>query len=250
MDSMSMTRPEPAPSENARRHEELRVREAVEAELAWTPEVQSPSIGVSVDDGVVTLTGDVSSLHERIAAVGAAQRVAGVRTVADELRLKGGDGEPSGHKLASAVNAILAWTSGVPHEGIRAEVDGHRVVLTGSVEWDYQRTAAKSAVQHIYGVHEVDNRIELTRRPQAQDVLEQIADAITRNAILDARRIEATVDGTEVTLSGHVGSWAERAQAVRTAWASPHVTAVHDLLVVDPESFPVTPPAAAPARDR
>lgn len=232
MNSTSITGLRREQTEKGRTLDEIRIRESVEAELAWAPEVDSPSIGVAVDDGVVTLTGDVASLHERIAAMNAARRVAGVRTVADELRLIGGDGEPGGHKLASAVTAILAWTAEVPHEGITAEVHGHRVVLLGTVEWDFQRVAAQKAVQHIYGVHEVENRIELARRPEAEDVQEQIRNAITRNAILDARRIHVSADGTEITLSGRVLSWAERTQAVRTAWASPHVTAVHDLLRV------------------
>jgi osmotically-inducible protein OsmY len=223
----------PVDPARARTQIELDVRESVEAELAWAPDVHSPGIGVTVDDGVVALTGDVSSLHERIAAVNAAQRVRGVRIVADELRLRASGDEPAGHRLGSAVDAILAWTAGVPHEGISAEVHGHRIVLLGTVDWDYQRVAAKKAVQRIHGVHEVESRIELSRRPQAEDVQEEIRNAITRNAILDARRVQVTVDGDAVTLSGRVGSWAERTQAVRAAWASPHVSDVHDLLVVD-----------------
>ncbi len=77
----------PAPATAARSFSDLTVRQAVESELAWTPDVTAPTIGVSVDGGVVTLTGEVASLHERIAAVEAVQRIAGVRTVADELRL-------------------------------------------------------------------------------------------------------------------------------------------------------------------
>jgi len=234
MDSSStMTGTATGGTDHARTFDDLEIRHAVEAELAWTPDVKSPQIAVGVKDGVVVLSGDVGSLHERNAAVGAARRVAGVRTVADELRLPHGDGEPAGHKLAAAVDAILAWTDGVPHQGITAEVYGHRVILSGSVEWDYQRVAAKKAVEHIYGVHEVESRIELTRRPEADDVQEQIRNAIVRSAILDAARVRVTVEGGEVTLTGRVGSWLERSQAVRTAWASPHVTAVHDLLLVD-----------------
>lgn len=233
MDTTSASPPRPT-KDHAHRFEDLTLRQAVEAELAWAPNVDGAGIGVAVDGGVVTLTGDVGSLHQRIAAIKAAERVAGVHTVADELRLPRGDGEPYGHRLAHAVDAILAWTSEVPHEGIRAEVHGHRIVLLGTVEWDHQRVAAKKAVQRIYGVHEVESRIELTRRPDGDDVEEQIRNAITRNAVIGARRLHVTADGSEVTLTGHVGSWLERTQAVRTAWSSPHVSAVHDKLIVDP----------------
>jgi osmotically-inducible protein OsmY len=214
--------------------DDLAVRRAVESELAWTPDVIAPSIGVAVDDGVVTLTGQVDTLHERIAAVDAAQRVAGVRTIADELHLPEGGAEPEGRRLASAVDSILAWTSGVPREGIHAQVDGHTVTLTGAVDWDSQRVAAKHAVERICGVRSVESRIELTRRPHADDVEEQIRNAFVRNAVLDAGRIEVTVDDDQVTLTGAVRTWAEHQQALRTAWSSPHVRQVHDLLRVEP----------------
>jgi osmotically-inducible protein OsmY len=223
-----------APTATARTFKDLTVRRAVESELAWTPDVTAPAIGVAVDGGVVTLTGDVGTLHERIAVVEAVQRVSGVRTVADELRLPEPGGDPHGRTLAAAVDGILAWTAGVPRTRIHADVQGRRVVLTGEVEWDSERVAAKRAVERLHGVHEVESRIELSRRPQADDVAEQIRNALVRNAILDAGRITVTVDGDEIALTGSVGSWTERQQALRTAWSSPHVRQVHDRLRVEP----------------
>ncbi|WP_434318478.1 BON domain-containing protein [Leifsonia sp. P73] len=226
-----------APTGTARTFSDLTVRRAVESELAWTPDVTAPAIGVSVEGGVVTLTGEVGTLHERIAAVDAVQRVAGVRTVADELRLPEPGGDPHGRTLAAAVDGILAWTAGVPRTGIHADVQGHRVVLTGEVEWDSERVAAKRAVERLHGVHQVESRIELTRRPQADDVAEEIRNALVRNAILDAGRITVSVDGDEIALTGSVGSWTEHQQALRTAWSSPHVRQVHDRLRVEPREI-------------
>jgi osmotically-inducible protein OsmY len=229
--------PVSAPATAARSFSDLTVRQAVESELAWTPAITAPTIGVSVDGGVVTLTGEVASLHERIAAVEAAQRVAGVRTVADELRMPDPGDEPSGRRLAAAVDGILSWTAGVPREGIHADVQGHRVVLTGTVGWDAERVAAKRAVERLHGVHTVESRIELTRRPQADDIAEEIRNALVRNAILDAKSIAVAVDGDEVTLTGSVTSWTEHEQAARTAWSSPHVRQVHDRLRVEPKAI-------------
>lgn len=227
----------PAPATAARSFSDLTVRQAVESELAWTPDVTAPTIGVSVDGGVVTLTGEVASLHERIAAVEAVQRIAGVRTVADELRLPDQGDEPSGRRLAAAVDGVLAWTAGVPSEGIHADVEGHRVVLSGTVDWDAERVAAKRAVERLHGVHAVESRIELTRRPLADDIAEEIRNALVRNAILDAKSIVVEVDGDEVTLTGAVSSWTEHQQAARTAWSSPHVRQVHDRLRVEPKTI-------------
>lgn len=66
-----------APGTVSQTFNDLSVREAVESELAWTPDVTAPMIGVSVDGGVVTLTGEVATLHERIAVVHAVQPAAG-----------------------------------------------------------------------------------------------------------------------------------------------------------------------------
>ncbi|MCK8272485.1 BON domain-containing protein, partial [Erwinia amylovora] len=65
------------------------LQQSVIDELDWTPGVHPATIGVVVLDGVVTLAGEVASLSEKIAAEKAALRVGGVRTVANELVIRG-----------------------------------------------------------------------------------------------------------------------------------------------------------------
>ena len=72
----------------------------------------------------------------------------------------------------------------------------------------------------------------MTRRPQGTDVSERITNALARNAALDAKHITVKTVGNEVTLTGTVRSWAERSQAGMAAWASPHVTEVHNYLAI------------------
>jgi hypothetical protein len=55
------------------------IRDDVLFEMKWDPKITSPDIGVAVKDGVVTLTGFVSSYWEKDAAEKAAKRVYGVR---------------------------------------------------------------------------------------------------------------------------------------------------------------------------
>ncbi|WP_426625227.1 BON domain-containing protein [Leifsonia sp. McL0607] len=213
--------------------EDLKVRHDVQSELGWQPGLDDPAhIGVAVDGGVVTLSGEVGSLSQRAAAVMAAQRVVGVLAVNDELHLRPVLSEPEGLELAKAVNDVLRWTSGIPEDGIHLEVQGHMVILSGLVDWNYQRIAAAKAVRRIDGVRAVDNRIQLSGRPDAQDVEHRVREAIIRNAALDARNIVVTVEGTELTLTGSVRSWIEKHEAELTAWSSPNVTQVHNHLVV------------------
>jgi osmotically-inducible protein OsmY len=63
------------------------LRQVVLQELTWDPLVEELSIGVSVENGVVTLTGVVSHDAKRRVAEVVARRVAGVRAVINQIRV-------------------------------------------------------------------------------------------------------------------------------------------------------------------
>jgi osmotically-inducible protein OsmY len=218
-------------------HEEddLTIKEDVEEELLWIPEVDPARIGVSVHDGIVTLSGEVGTFAERIAATEAAMSVRGVVSVADDLVVElAGEAEHSDPHIARAVLDALAHDSTIPADAVAVEVRDGVVTLKGVVGWNHQREAARRAVEHLPGVKFLDSRIELSRRPSASDTEERIRKAIVRNAQLDASHIHVAIDGTVATLTGTVRSWAEKRQASLSAWRSPHVTAVHNDIKVKP----------------
>ena len=77
-------------------------------ELKWEPSVDPAHIGVSVNDGIVTLSGPVSSYAEKYAAERAAKRVYGVKAVVNEIdvKLPGTSQRTDGDIAAAAVNAL------------------------------------------------------------------------------------------------------------------------------------------------
>jgi osmotically-inducible protein OsmY len=203
-------------------------------ELRLDPAVGSVEIGVAVRAGVVTLSGAVDSFARKQAAIGAAQRVLGVRAIAEELQvLLPGHQNRTDTELAHAALNALNWDVEVPSDCITVRVDEGWVWLEGEVEWPQEKAAAERAIRYLTGVRGVTNNLFSKARAFAPDIRKRIEETLTRNAEADAKGISVeTSDGT-VTLRGTVRSWAERADAERAAWTAPGVTQVNDQLVVN-----------------
>jgi len=204
----------------------------VSDELLYRPSIDTNLI-VTVNNGVVTLAGDVSSVPERLAAVHAAEQVWGVKTVVDEMAVRSaGATGATDTDIAVAARQILAWTIDVPLDAVQLEIRDHMITLSGTVTWEFQREAAARAVTYIRGITGVSNNISLTEHKSVSVVKEAVEAAIRRNAPLDAQTITVEVNGHELTLSGRVRSQAERYQAEHVAWAAAGVAHVKNDLSI------------------
>jgi osmotically-inducible protein OsmY len=207
----------------------------VQNELKWEPSVNEAHIGVTVKDGVVTLTGHTPSYAEKYGAERAAKRVYGVKAVADELDVKlPGSAKRTDEDIARACVNALAANYSVPDETIKVVVNNGRVTLEGEVEWQYQSEAAMNAVRYLTGVTGVSNNIAIKARASSIDVKDKIKAAFHRSAEIDARRVDVEVQDGQVILHGSVRSWAEREEAQQAAWAAPGVSAVDNQIAVTP----------------
>lgn len=205
----------------------------VEAELEWDPAINAAEVGVSVKDGVVTLSGHLDTFVEKYEVEKVAQRVAGVRAVAVELDVKlvSGSGR-SDAEIAQAVRTAFEWHASVPADRIQAKVEKGWVTLTGEVDWEYQRAAAASLVRPLIGVVGVSNVITLKARTTPDNIGKRIRDALTRQAEREAKGIEVKIEGSTAVLRGSVHSWAERIAAQGAAWSAPGITGVNNELRV------------------
>ena len=203
-------------------------------ELKFEPSIDAAGIGVTAKDGIVSLTGSVKSYAEEYYAVRAAERVAGVKAVTDELKVD----LPSLHvrddqDIAGAVLHAFQWNVLVPKDRIKVKVADAWVTLDGEVDFNYQKAAAENAVCDLTGVRGVTNLIAI-KKPAVMpsEVKANIECALRRSAEVDAQHITVKVVDDKVILKGNVSSWAERGEAERVAWSTPGVTTVEDDLVI------------------
>jgi osmotically-inducible protein OsmY len=207
-------------------------------ELVWTPNVDTAHIGVTVRDGVVTLSGFVSTLAEKPAAERAARRVKGVRGIAEEIEVR----LPAAHQrsdeeIAERAVKLLSWDVEVPEAQtqIQVKVEKGVVTLTGFVSSHFQKQAAENDVTHLSGVTGLVNQIQVGSNvpsPYLNDLQEKIEAALRRSAQLEASQISVMHSGHKVTLQGQVRSWWELQVAETAAWSAPGVIEVDDQLIV------------------
>ena len=202
-------------------------------ELKYEPNVQPNEIGVTVKDGVVTLTGWVDSYIKKWNAEDAAHRVRGVKAVANdiEVRLPTSSQRTDADIAAAAVRA-LEWDALVDVNDLDVTVANGWVTLKGTVQWQFQKDDAERVVRRLTGVKGVSNLITVKPRVNPSDVKKKIESALVRSAETDAEKITVDVDGSKVILKGSVRSWTERQEAERAAWAAPGVTSVDNRIAI------------------
>jgi osmotically-inducible protein OsmY len=203
------------------------------AALDWEPGVDAAQIGVTVESGVVTLEGTVTTFFQKSLAEHAARHVYGVRAVANEIEVSPDHAaRRTDSVLAQAVANTLLWDSAVPLDAIQATVDDGWVTLTGTVFSQFQKAAAERAIRHLYGLKGVTNSIRIKPGINVTDVKAKIETAFARSAHIDAEHIQVQAHDGTVVLTGTVRTLAERDEAARAAWAAPGVTHVDDQLIV------------------
>lgn len=206
----------------------------IRKELQWDPLVPATRVAVSVEQGVVTLRGHLDSYMEKVAIRRAVARVAGVKTMVSELVVV----PPDEHArcdtdIAAAVRQALSLSTAVPAQRVRVTVENGWVVLNGELNWDYQRRALERMIEPLKGVVGITDNIALKPLAAPENLADRIEEALQRQALSEAQRMQVLVHGSEVTLRGSVRSAAEKVAAEGATWLAPGVSRVHNELTVE-----------------
>ncbi|NKK71032.1 BON domain-containing protein [Rhizobium leguminosarum bv. viciae] len=213
--------------------DDITLRQNILDELDFEPSIDAANIGISVEDGIVTLSGHVGSYSEKETAERVVKRIRGVRGIAQEIEVRVfGNYETADDDIARRAVNMLDWNVCVPKGAILVKVQKGWVTLTGKAEWQYQKDAAADTVRNLAGVVGLSNMIEISPRVSAADVKKRIEDAFKRDAELESQGIRVEVSGGSVTLKGKVHTWSERRAAERAAWSAPGIKTLNDQIAI------------------
>lgn len=209
------------------------LQEDVIAALKANPHVPATSVGVAVRQGVVELSGNVTSVDAKLAVERVVQAVHGVKAIAVELTVT-----PLGHdtgsdlEIARCVELGLTSKNGVKPHALKVMVESGVVTLTGDVNFGYEKQAALDSLRYLRGIMGVVDEIEVKPAVTEGAVRSDIETALHGLASAEAAQISVLVDGDEVTLTGTVRNWDEGRAVIRSVEETRGVRHVVDRLSI------------------
>ena len=217
---------------------DAQIQKDVMAQLHWEPVLNAAEIGVAVKDGIVTLSGIVDTYTKKLAAERAAKGIAGVRAVAEDIQVGVSPYfRRTDTEIAEAVLNALKWHTSVNESKIKVKVDEGVVTLEGEVDWDYQRKAARTAIENLNGIRTIYNFISVKPVASPGDIKKKISDSFHRMASVDSEKLSVDIVGGKAILRGRVHSIKEKEDAADVAWSAPGIINVDNQLEVDVEEF-------------
>jgi osmotically-inducible protein OsmY len=209
------------------------LKQMVMEEFELDPLVPTKHVSVSVEDGVVTISGQVTSYVAKVAAELSVARVLGIRGVVDSVTTEIPHlNQRADSEIAKAAAHILEWDVMVPQEHVNVRVEDGCITLSGVVKYGHQKAAAESAVRNMIGLKAINNEILVEHHAERDGVKKVIIRQMQKAAERDIDAIKVEVHDGTATLRGVVRTLAEREEAERAARSVPGVAVVNNYLAL------------------
>lgn len=212
------------------------IRADVINQLMWDSRVSVDDIKVDVRDGKVSLRGSVHNYMEKQAAETDARIMPGVLAVDNRIEVHDDHEEKglSDEEIKFHIKSVLSLYPDIEVDDIKIWVEGHVVTLGGSVDAYWKKIRVEELAFDIRGVKKVINQMSVVPNgtPHDRTIAEQIKAALTRIDGVDLSRVNVTVEGAKVTLSGSVPNWEDYSAAYTAAKYTHGVTDVNNDLMI------------------
>ncbi len=194
------------------------IKSAVATELKRDKKVDQAGIGIGVNAGVVSLTGTVDNLLSRDRSTRIAEAVRGVRAVSNRLVISP-PARPD-QDIQSDVQKALLYNAATAKMPIRATVKGGVVTLTGTVSSKQEQRLAERIADGVRGVRLAQMELSTVSKAKRADsaLAGDVKGRLAWDVLVEHDPITTTVKDSQVTLSGSVGSAAEKSRAIDDAW--------------------------------
>jgi osmotically-inducible protein OsmY len=195
------------------------IEQAVHDALMQDPRVSAFEVDVDSDYGVVTLAGVVDNLEASKAAEQDSRNTVGTWRVKNHLKVR-----PVTHlgdeAIVSSVKAALKRDPYLDRHDLRVSAYNGKIFLYGTVDSEFEKQEAEDVAYRVSGVIEVADYLDVRDvSPWESDweIKDSVEDQLQWDPIVNAKKVNVSVDDGVATLTGKVDTWYEYTQAARDA---------------------------------
>lgn len=211
----------PSVSLGAREITDQGIADAIDTEFIFDRSVPANDIDVSVVDGIASLSGTVNNILAKDRATRIAEMVKGVRSVTNRIQVTPSPMRKDGDIQSDVETALLMDPATDSYEITTSVKDG-KVTLTGMVDSWTEKDLCGRVAKGVKGVTDLENNIDVNykiTRPDTE-IKPEVEKALRWDVLVDNALIDVQVKDGKVTLTGTVGSAAEKRQARYDAWVA------------------------------
>jgi osmotically-inducible protein OsmY len=138
--------------------EDEKIAEHALQSLLSDASVPNDSIKLTVERGLVTLTGEVEWNYQKMAAEYAVQRLTGVLCVLNDIKIMP---PVQAYQVREKIEKALTRVAAFEAQQLSINIDGSKVTLCGKLENSHERDLAERAAWSVPGVTQVQDKIAL-----------------------------------------------------------------------------------------